>query len=69
MPPATTQFGITGLDRLGSEHHRLEAGAADLVYSKSADRDRNTCEDRCLPSRILTEASRDNVAHHDLLDL
>ena len=61
-------FGIARADRLGREHHALEARAADLVDREGADAVGNPGLARRLTSGVLAEPRLQHVAHDHLLD-
>ena len=61
-------FGITGLDRLFRQHHRLQAGAADLVDGYSAAGHGQAGFDHGLTPGILTQADRHNIAHNHFVN-
>src|SRR5206468_112991 len=61
--------GVAGPDRLSSEHHRLEAGTADLVYGQGRDGVWQTGLECRLSSGILSQAGLNHVADVDFVDV
>ena len=59
---------VARLDRLGGEHHGLEAGAADLVDGEGGDGRRQSGVDQRLAGRGLAAAALHHLAHDDLVD-
>src|SRR6059036_1121772 len=68
---ATRQDDVrrTRADHIRCEHHRLQAGAANLVHGHGADAVRQAREQRGLTRWVLTQSGGDDVAHDDLLDV
>src|SRR5690606_11429266 len=60
---------VTGPDRLGRQHDRLQAGAAHAAHGHRADGVRHATPQRCLPRRRLAQARRDHVAEDHVLDV
>ena len=64
MPPATTMS-----DHLGSHVDAVQTGAADHVDGDSGGLDGQTSLQRSLTCNVLAQASLDNAAHVDMVDL
>ena len=60
---------VASPNRLGGEHYRLEARAADLVDGEGGDGRGESRFQCCLTSRRLPDATLDHVAHDDFVDL
>ena len=60
---------VPRLHRLRCESDGFQSGAADFVYCHGTCRGRESAEDRGLSRRILTESSRNDVAHDAFVDL
>jgi hypothetical protein len=59
--------GVAGRDALRGEHHRLEAGPADLVDGERADLVGEAALQRRLPRGCLAEPRGQDVAHDDFV--
>src|SRR5262249_21743033 len=62
------EVGVAGADRLGGEHDRLEAGAADLVDGEGGDGVGQSRLEGGLARRVLAEPRLEDVADDDLVD-
>ena len=61
--------GIAGLDHLGSHVDAVQTRAADHVDGDSGGLDRQASLQRSLTSDVLAQASLDNAAHVNMVDL
>ena len=62
-------LGVTQLDGLGRQCHRLETAATHFVNRHRRNINRQPGIDRCLASRILPKASLQHIAHDHLFHL
>src|SRR5208282_5143389 len=67
--PGDDDGTVSRLDGLRRECDRLQSRAAHLVNCHGTYFGCKSAEQRCLPSRVLTESGRDDVAHDALVDL
>ena len=63
LAPGHDAFGVAGLDGLGREHDRLEAGAAHLVDRERGDAGGKSRLDQGLTGRRLAAPALDHLAH------
>src|SRR5450756_1674768 len=63
------QVIVAGLDRLGREHHRLEAGSANLVDGDCGYGRGKPGLESCLARGRLARPALDDVSHDDFLDV
>ena len=61
-------LGIARTDGLGGQHHRLEAGAADLVDGQGLDLPGQAGHHRGLLGRVLAVTAGQDLAHDALVD-
>ena len=69
VPPAIITLGVAALDRLGGQHHRFEAGTADLVDRGRAHGRGKTGADGGLAGHVLAQAGAEHVAEDHFVDL
>src|SRR5690606_10283921 len=62
-------LGITRADRLRSEHHGLESGAAHAAHRHGTDVLRHTAADGCLARGRLARSARQDLTDDDVVDL
>ncbi len=60
-------LGFAGADRLGCEHDRLQAGAADFVHGVRGYGIGQPSEQCRLAGRVLADAGLHDVAHDDFV--
>ena len=68
-PAGDDQFGVADLDRLSGQHDRFEAGTADLVDGRGADRRSQAGAERGLTCHVLAKTGADHVAEDHFVDL